>query len=60
MRTLKKLTLEQLEKKAGERHISGGLHFANGSMVSMQNVSVSQVISYIKSCGREFLYFATF
>ena len=60
MKQLKKLTLEELEKKAGTRHISGGLHFNDGSMVLFQNVSVSQVLSYIRTCGKEFAYFATF
>lgn len=60
MKKLKKLTLEDLSKKNGTRHTSGAIHFSDGSMVTFQNVSVSQILSYIRTCGKEFSYFATF
>ena len=60
MKHLKKLTFERLEKKSGDRHVSGGLHFTDGFMVSFQNASVNQILSYIKTSGKEFAYFATF
>ena len=60
MKTLKKLTLKQLEKKNGIRHISGGVRFTDGFMVAFRNVSVSQILSYIRTSEREFEYFATF
>lgn len=59
-RQIKKLTYEELEKKYGQRHISGAVHFSDNSFVTFQNSSVNQIISYIKNNEKEFLYFTTF
>ena len=49
---MKKYTLEQFAKKyAGERHISCGINYIDGSHDTMMNASCSQIMSFIRIKG---------
>ena len=54
-----KLTYEQLEKRNGQRHITGAIHFADGDFATVFNSSISQILSYIQTSGKQFAYFVT-
>lgn len=54
---MKKLNYNQLLDKNGQRHVTGAVHFVDGDFATFFNSSVSQILSYIKTCGKEFLYF---
>ncbi len=54
---MKKLNYNQLLNKSGQRHVTGAVHFVDGDFVTFFNSSVSQILSYIKTCGKEFSYF---
>ena len=48
MKTIKKYTLEQFEKKySGKRHISCGITFDDDTKETIMNQSCSVVVSYI-------------
>lgn len=54
---MKKLNYNQLLNKNGKRHVTGAVHFTDGDFVTFFNSSVSQILSYINTCGKKFLYF---
>lgn len=61
MKQLKKLNLEDFIKKyKGRTHITCGVHFTDGDMVSVQNMSFPYVEYVIKSSGKELKYVAIF
>ena len=54
---MKRLNYNQLLNKNGQRHVTGAVHFVDGDFVTFFNSSVSQILSYIETCGKEFSYF---
>lgn len=54
-----RLTYEQLEKRNGQHHITGAIHFNDGYFVTIFNSSISQILSYIQMSGKQFKYFVT-
>ena len=60
MKTIKKYTLEQFEKKySGKRHISCGITFDDDTKETIMNQSCSVIVSYIKSKNKLVKYIAT-
>ena len=61
MKTLQKLDLESFKKKYQNRsHISCGIHFSDGSFVSVQNSFYSYIEYVIKDSDKELAYIAVF
>lgn len=61
MKQLKKLSFEDFEKKyKGKTHISCGIHFVDGTMLSVQNMSFSYVEYAVKSEDKKLSYIAIF
>ena len=57
---MKKYTLEQFEKKlAGQRKICCGINFADGTHETIMGASCSQIVSWIKSRGKEVAFIVT-
>lgn len=56
---MKTLTFEQILAKNGQRHITGAVHFTDGDFVTFFNSSISQILSYIRTSGKDFAYFVT-
>lgn len=61
MKQLKKLNFEDFQKKyKGRTHISCGIHFTDGTMLSVQNMSFPYVEYAVKSGNKELSYIAIF
>lgn len=57
---MKKYTLEQFEKKfAGQRKICCGVNYTDGDRDTIMSSSCSQILSWIKSKGKEVAFIAT-
>lgn len=57
---MKKYTLEQFEKKlAGQRKICCGINYTDGTHDTIMSSSCSQIVSWIKSTGKEVAFIAT-
>lgn len=56
---MKRFTFEQILAKNGQRHITGAVHFKDGYFATFFNSSISQILSYIRTSGKEFAYFVT-
>ena len=56
---MKTLTFEQILAKNGQRYITGAVHFTDGYFATFFNSSISQILSYIRTSGKEFSYFVT-
>lgn len=59
MKQIKKYTLEQFSKYVGRTHMSVGIHYVDGSMESVMNVSYSYIMYVIKSSNKEVSYIAS-
>ena len=61
MKQLKKLNFKDFEKKyKGRTHISCGIHFTDGTMLSVQNMSYPYVEYVVKDANKELNYIAIF
>jgi len=50
MNNMTRYTIDRfIEKYAGRRHISAGVHFKDGNIISFMNNSFSQIMEYISS-----------
>ena len=56
---MKTLTFEQILAKNGQRYITGAVHFTDGYFATFFNSSISQILSYIRTSGKDFAYFVT-
>lgn len=61
MKTLKKLSLEEFKNKyQNRRHISCGIHFTDGTMLTINNMTSAYVEYIINSSEKELKYIAIF
>lgn len=61
MKKLKKLSLEEFKNEyANRRHISCGIHFTDGTMLSINNMNSAYVEYIINSSEKELKYIAIF
>ena len=61
MKQLKKLSFEDFKKHyKGRTHITCGIHFTDGTMLSVQNMSYPYVEYVIKCDKKELKYIAIF
>ena len=61
MKTLKKISVQEFENKyKGRTHISCGIHYVDGDLSSIQNVSYPYLLYILKTSSKEVAYIAIF